>query len=383
MQSQLHDKLASLVPSKLDISNYSRMYLGTKQGNLDGTLRYCNYLIDLTLQGREPSKLCFLDYGGGTGMLSLAAKAAGFGKVIYNDIYDVSCRDARTIAQAVGLEADNYICSDIDTLMQHKVMADAIASQDVLEHIYDIEHFLRSLHMISHEGTVVAHASGANPFFHSSAREIQKKQVEAEWKDRKPESGHKQRDSLRAFRSIRRDIIKEHSDDLHPLEIELLVGATRGRAKSDIIRAIKHYKETGHQLLNLAATHATNTCDPLTGNWCERLINPYRLAEVLETSGFSAEVQPMPWLGGSDFIQHQVLSLMNRMAAWKGLYFSSQYLLLAYYDGKFIEDRHSRELYPQVKRDLTAEATWQGITLMRRGLRLLKPARRLIAYKRY
>lgn len=40
----------------------------------------------------------FVDYGAGTGIMSLLAREMGFGAVLYVDIYDVSCRDAELIA---------------------------------------------------------------------------------------------------------------------------------------------------------------------------------------------------------------------------------------------------------------------------------------------
>ncbi len=54
-------------------------------------------------------KFVFLDYSGGLGMLSLLAKELGVGTVIYNDIYDVACRDSKLIAESVGNEANYYV----------------------------------------------------------------------------------------------------------------------------------------------------------------------------------------------------------------------------------------------------------------------------------
>ncbi|MBA7485996.1 hypothetical protein ES707_21548 [subsurface metagenome] len=59
----------------------------------------------------------FLDYGSGSGMLYLLAKQLGIGTVVYNDIYDVSCHDAKIIAKSIGNEADYYVQGNIDDVI--------------------------------------------------------------------------------------------------------------------------------------------------------------------------------------------------------------------------------------------------------------------------
>ena len=45
--------------------------------------------------------------------MSLLAVERGFKKVIYSDIYDISCSDAEIIAATIGNKAQHYLCGDI------------------------------------------------------------------------------------------------------------------------------------------------------------------------------------------------------------------------------------------------------------------------------
>ncbi len=50
----------------------------------------------------------FVDYGGGCGILSLAARLIGFNTVICNDIYEKSLIDAKTISKETGIPIDHF-----------------------------------------------------------------------------------------------------------------------------------------------------------------------------------------------------------------------------------------------------------------------------------
>jgi len=73
-----------------------------------------------------------VDYGGGSGLLSFLALEAGIGTVIYNDIYDVSCEDARKLGQALHLPLSRIVCGDVDELVSYlrkeKINVNAIVS---------------------------------------------------------------------------------------------------------------------------------------------------------------------------------------------------------------------------------------------------------------
>ncbi|MBI4835408.1 MAG: hypothetical protein HY811_11415 [Planctomycetes bacterium] len=287
-------KLKSFKITELQISDYGKTYLASKTANLTANLQLYSYLLAWVLVGNnKPLKeFVFIDYGGGSGILSLLAKELGLGTVIYNDIYDVSCNDAKTTARALGLDADYYVCGDIDEtisfLHEHELNCDTIASYDVIEHVYDIASFFDKLPGLSDGTLKIIMASGANMFNKLYTLRVSRKQYEAEHCDRKPEYGHKERDTSRAYLTIRQEIIRERVSSLSEVETDKLAIATRGMMKPDIIKAVDAYSKTG--CLPKQLSHPTNTCDPYTGNWMEHLMNPYRLRNALSQKGFKARI---------------------------------------------------------------------------------------------
>jgi hypothetical protein len=85
--------------------------------------------------------------------------------------------------------------------------------------------------------------------------------------------------------------------------------------------------------------HPTNTCDPLTGNWAERLMNPFQLREVLEKGGFHVEILPGYW----DDLENTLLKRIAKCTAnlglsvlkHKGLFFSPYYVICGFSSTKF------------------------------------------------
>ena len=290
----LSSKLKGLNIDTLNISDYTKKYLKSKLFSLTTNLQLYSYILAWALAESEVkfNEFVFLDYGGGTGVLSLLAKELGIDTVIYNDIYDVSCRDAHQIAESVGNVADHYVKGDIDDLFsflrKNNLTCNAIASYDVIEHIYDIELFFEKIPSLSNSSLSVVMASGANIFNPIIRKRLVKKQLKIEYKDREKQFGQKERDTLRSYLNVRNDMVLKYTQDLNKTltknEIEQLSRRTRGKIEADIQKSVDEYLTTGK--FPPEPKHPTNTCDPYTGNWAEHLINPYSLEKILTKKGF-------------------------------------------------------------------------------------------------
>ncbi len=295
---RLFQKLKILDLATLNISNYNKRYLRGKLVNLRRELDRCSNILVWTLENSviPLDDQIFLEYGGGIGMLSLFAKELGIGTVIYNDIYDISCQDAKKLAGILKLEADNYVHGDIDEVLEFfkttNIKCDFITSYDVIEHIYDIKAFLRKITLLTDGKLKVCLASGANKYNSLIRRRIIKMQIKVEYEDGKKVWGHKERDTLKSYFKIRNEIIRnlitELNSQLNENDILKLVKRTRGLKKEDIESSVEEFIETNTFPPKL--THSTNTCDPYTGNWKEKLMEPYFLAEVLKKCGFEAKI---------------------------------------------------------------------------------------------
>jgi 2-polyprenyl-3-methyl-5-hydroxy-6-metoxy-1,4-benzoquinol methylase len=137
----------------MDISEMSRDYLKSNiKNNAD---EFFSNLINLAVGDYQNKKIGIIDYGGGTGLLSMQAKLMGAELVIYCDLSAQMCRDAQIIALKNGLQADHYICGEIDRLInyinEHDLYVNALCSHDVIEHIVDLDYFVKRLPDIKHQ----------------------------------------------------------------------------------------------------------------------------------------------------------------------------------------------------------------------------------------
>ena len=333
--SRLYEKLLRVDVQALNVSDYFGRYLRDHLGNPLPSLVLYSHILFLSLRGiAESPEVGFVDYGGGTGLLSLLAREAGVADVIYNDIYDVSCVDARTLAVTLGLEADHYVLGDIEDLSaylrEHSLRCRSIASYDVIEHIYDIDSYLRAVPDVSPGPLRVVFASGANasnPIYRWS---VTRKQRAIENLDRPPAAEQKLRDTTRAYRGVREEMIRQHAPTLTLEDVRYLGNVTRGLMKPDIEDAVDRFLDSGESPAGLV--HPTNTCDPYTGNWCEHLMDPLELARSLTASGIPTQVRVGYW---ADFAQRgwkrlpiRIVNGAIRMSGVQGgLRFAPYYIL--------------------------------------------------------
>lgn len=300
--SRLHPKIAALDVSSVGISEYNQRYFKDHQSHLLGDLQRMAFILSWAIStSKKPlSDLVFVDYGGGAGFLALLAKELGIGTVIYNDIYDVSCRDAEVIGNSLGVPADQFVQGDVDELLGflkfHDIYCDALASYDVLEHIYDVDSFLTKLCTSPHGPTTFIMASGANPRNLITRKRLMKRHLEYEYRDREKIFGHKERDTLRAFYSVREEAIRNSAPELTPGEIQSLAERTRGKMIEEVLDCVANYKKT--KILPPMPSHPTNTCDPFTGSWEEQLLDLDHMKRVLLRHGASGKILSGYWMTG-------------------------------------------------------------------------------------
>ena len=95
-------------------------------------------------------------------------------------------------------------------------------------------------------------------------------------------------DTLKAFYDVRRDMIKDLAPAIPEADLDTLATATRGLWKKDIEECVRQYRQTGK--ITFSPEHPTNTCDPLTGNWQERLLNFDSVGATLKSLGFKVRI---------------------------------------------------------------------------------------------
>jgi SAM-dependent methyltransferase len=241
---RLGRRIAATDLSSADISDYNKRYHGWMRGDLRTSLQRYAYLLAWSLAGsaKPPGDFVFVDYGGGAGWLALLAKEFGVGTVIYNDIYDVSCRDARTIGRLLEAEAEHYVeggMAEFATFLKDRRLGcDAVASFDVIEHVYDIEGLFAGLAELSAPPFSLVMASTANPYNPRMRWRMRRHHRQIEYHDQPKQWGDKARDCYRAYYQVRREIIAAKAPELSPKQVEELARLTRGLMECDIVRHV-------------------------------------------------------------------------------------------------------------------------------------------------
>ena len=289
---RLAKKIADTNVAQLPLSDYGKENVADFQRKAEETIKkYVHILAWLLFPESAKSSEMFVDYGGGHGLLGGLAKEAGFPNVIYNDIFSGCADDARKLAKHLGCEADAYVVGDIHAvaaaLKANPPASGAIASINVIEHIYDMDDFLKAAGSLARGPMTMVLSTSANPLNPSVARRHYRQHNEWEFTDGPHESSYPM-DTLRAFRDVRRDIIKEAASGLAASDVETLTSVTRGMHKADIQKAVKNFQAT--KQMPPAPKHPTNTCDPLTGSWQERLLDIGDVRATLGSCGFGVRV---------------------------------------------------------------------------------------------
>ena len=335
-ESRLRDRLSGLDVESIGVSEYNQRYLGDKIRQLNNSLAVYRHILETSFSNPYAAiqDSVFIDYGGGSGVLSFFAKELGVGTVIYNDIYDVSCRDVAILSRTLGLTMEHIICGDIDAVISYVrergIKVNVIVSYDVLEHIYDVESHFKQLSVLPSLKLKVVYASGANIRNPRYVHKVKKKQLEAEFIGRKQQWGSKERDTLRAFHDVRRDIIRDYAPELSPEEIEWLAGITRGLIAHDIEKWVDIHRRG--EAVVCRPEHPTNTCDPYTGNWEEHLMSPEWLISVLDRAGFLVKIRAGCYSRSGPLhkiVVKEILNVMIQKLGRAGLVFAPYYILYA------------------------------------------------------
>lgn len=338
---RLSKKLTNVDLASLPVSDYTKKYISDKLPNLDGVLELYGSLIHLAIRDSNlpPEKMTLVDYGGGSGMISFLAAELGIGTVIYTDIYDVSCADVKVLASGIDVPLGHVVEGDVNDLISYlrrrSLTIDAIVSFDVIEHIYDVGAHFKSLSALADQTFRVVYASSANAGNPLYVRSISKTQIDVETKTREMAAGHKERDALRAYLDIRRQIIADYAPDLTAETADTLASETRGLIKADIERCVDEFRAKGE--ITYRVDHPTNTCDPLTGNWCEHLMDFIWIKRTLTNAGFDAEIKPHPYNSHGPTHKRAVKQFLNtaiRVLGRSGFLLSPYYVVNARFPGK-------------------------------------------------
>ena len=314
-------RLSSVNVDSLLMTSYAKRYL---QHLILHKRFYCRIyaqLLNLVLKNcaKKKEDICLVDYGAGNGIIGLLAVYCGFGKVYINDLSADFIQAAKELSKAMGIQPDGFIEGDVENVQEYlsNIVPDVVVSSDVIEHIYDLDIFFETVKQIN-PGVVTVMRTACNPANYFIVRQLKKMQLKDELLGGSPDDhvlfGEA---AIEPFVVIRRKIIKASSlGKLNDVEINTLATLTRGLRKVDIERAVEKY--IVDKTLPVTLSHPTNTCDPMTGSWSERLLNFEEYKMIYAKAGFDVEFYKGFYNEYENTVKSKLLFFVNRMIPFAG-----------------------------------------------------------------
>jgi SAM-dependent methyltransferase len=186
------------------------------------------------------------------------------------------------------------ICADIcDSVFEPKSF-DSIYSIEAIEHVHNIERMLeRCYDLLRPDGTIILvnDANALNSQVHREVTAMWEKRENAwEWSDYLRRIRPIEHKDARPFVVMRREIVTAANPSLSSQEIEMVVASTAGLLKPEIEKIAVNYK-TGTPL---PERQNYDWCrNPETGEFAERLFDPFALANKMRDAGFKPQVRHM------------------------------------------------------------------------------------------
>ena len=220
----------------------------------------------------QPLTSSLLDFGCGNGLLALFAKYCGVQQVFASDVSASFLLAAQQLSKQLNIDLDGWIVGDENTVAKYfaNKKIDIVVGTDVIEHVYNLSSLFTVLQNLNTNlVTVFTTASIAeNPFKSASLKALQKKDELVE--SNAFHTTYNEEFAGMSFLAIRKKLIETYLPSLPQNIISELAICTRGLQKLDIEKAVDNYVKTNQ--LPISMQHATNTCDPITGSFTERLL---------------------------------------------------------------------------------------------------------------
>jgi 2-polyprenyl-3-methyl-5-hydroxy-6-metoxy-1,4-benzoquinol methylase len=312
--SAFEKKLEAVVIENISAKEYCKKYLTHLLQHKRYYLEIYASVLELVLK-KSPIKkkeIALVDYGAGNGLLGLFAKYCGFNKVYINDINDNFISSSAELATLLNISIDGFVSGDIiavaDFFKSEKLMA--IVGTDVIEHIYSLPDFFSELNKMNPQ-IVSVFTTASNPFNKRKVKKLKQLQVKDEYEGGTPNDyvffGET---ALEPFIKVREEIIRKKFPGINKEEIIKLSRLTRGLIEGDIIKTVQKYID--NKIMPAGLLHSTNTCDPITGSWTERVLTLEEYKTIYAAAGFEVELYKGFYNEYSGGVKSFLLKLANK-----------------------------------------------------------------------
>lgn len=244
--------------------------------------------------GKEIKDITFMDYGAGLGTLFMLSGMMGFKKTVYNDYFAEWHQPAKALCSSLQITIDDFVAGDIEAVAKHaadnNIIYDIIASRNVIEHIYSLEHFYTVIYKHNSKAVVFS-TTTAN--YHNPVMRWYHIHIHHKWEKI-------------AYKKQRKEEIKKIYPAATAAQIDNIAVLTRGKAQKDFTEAVK-MSMSGKAIIQ-DSTVRSNSCDCITGVWNEHLLTKKEYQAIINNAGFKMEYTPGYW------DTHYTSAVMNIMA---------------------------------------------------------------------
>lgn len=279
------------LPIHESVKSYYRFDL-TKIKYVSECNAYMLYHI-LSNTDKPLKELLIIDHGAGLGFFSFLAKKLGL-QCICHDISNEYIEGIKVIGKKLKVIPDHFVTGDTDALIQYcnsnQLQADGLASRNVIEHIPDYKLFFKDLSSLSKPGFVSVITTSAN--IHNPLVKNIHVKIHAQYENTgsNTDMDNPTLNTDNCGIKIRTELIRKHFPKLDDQKILQLAIVNRGFVEHQILHRVSEFIKTGK--LPDPFPEPTNTCDPYTGAWVERLVpfGDYKIAA--ESCSFQFELLP-------------------------------------------------------------------------------------------
>ena len=190
-----------------------------------------------------------------------------------SDVSSSFLHAAQQLSIQLNLPIEGWILGNeeqLSTFFSNKEL-NMVIGTDVIEHVYNLDVLFTTFNSINRNMiTVFTTASVAeNPI---KSKQLKQLQLKDELEDSNAfQMAVENEFAGICFLDVRKKIIQHCNANLSNDIVMLLAKKTRGLKKDEIEKAVEIYLQT--KTLPVEINHPTNTCDPITGSWTERLLS--------------------------------------------------------------------------------------------------------------
>jgi ubiquinone/menaquinone biosynthesis C-methylase UbiE len=270
-----------------------RSYAGTMADELSG--RFLWLMHEIICLGRiRDSRV--LDIGCGFGWNAVAISILAGSSVYANDIRPwITAIVAERVAAIRGAGAPvsvQVLIGDVCSIELPESSLDAIVCNQTIEHVHNLELMLRVCWRLLKPGGRIVITNDNNALNSRHLAEIRQmwRRRDRDWemieelKQKFPEDNLESR----PYAVMREEIVRQANPGLVDGDVARIVEATAGLTQPEIVGVASRYGPGAE----LPTPPPLSWCrNPITGEYCEKQLDPFAVAELMQASGFAAQVR--------------------------------------------------------------------------------------------